>query len=40
MVFGYDTDEPGSDGLLGRDFLVQFRVIIDNAAGWVALSPK
>jgi hypothetical protein len=28
------------DGLLGRDFLDQFKVTIDSAAGRVTLSPK
>jgi len=39
-VFGYDIGEAGSDGLLGRDFLDQFTVTIDNAVGRVTLSPK
>lgn len=28
------------DGLLGRDFLDQFTITIDNAANRVTLSPK
>ena len=28
------------DGLLGRDFLDQFKVTIDNGAGQVVLGPK
>jgi predicted aspartyl protease len=39
-VLGHDTAEPGSDGLLGRDFLEHFTVTIDNAAGQVTLTPK
>jgi predicted aspartyl protease len=31
---------PGSDGLLGRDFLNHFRVTIDNARGVVELAPR
>jgi hypothetical protein len=31
---------PGSDGLLGRDFLNHFRVTIDNAHGVVELVPR
>jgi len=29
-----------SDGLLGRDFLDRFKVVIDPAAGTVTLTPK
>jgi hypothetical protein len=39
-VYGYDTAKLGSDGLLGRDFLDQFTVTIDNAVGLVTLSTK
>ncbi len=35
-----ETRHPGSQGLLGRDFLHHFRVTIDNARGIVELSPK
>jgi hypothetical protein len=33
-------NDPNGDGLLGRDFLDQFTVTIDTAAGRVTLSPK
>lgn len=39
-VFAHNIGERGVDGLLGRDFLDQFKVTIDSAAGWVTLSPK
>jgi hypothetical protein len=39
-VFGYDIGETESDGLLGRDFLDQFKITIDNAGGRVTLSAK
>lgn len=35
-----ETRRPGSQGLLGRDFLNHFRVTIDNARGIVELSPR
>lgn len=40
MVVSHDINDPNSDGLLGRDFLDQFKVTIDSAAGQVTLSPK
>ncbi len=40
MVIAHDINDPNSDGLLGRDFLDQFKVTIDSAAGQVTLSPK
>lgn len=39
-VFAHDSGEPGSDGLLGRDFLDQFTVTIDSAAGRVTLGLR
>ena len=41
-VVSYESEprRPGSQGLLGRDFLHHFRVTIDNARGVVELSPK
>ncbi len=35
-----EAGEPGIDGLLGRDFLDQFTVTIDTAAGRVTLRPR
>jgi hypothetical protein len=40
MVIAHDMDQPGVDGLLGRDFLEQFKVTIDSAGGVVTLDPK
>ena len=40
VVISHDIDQSGVDGLLGRDFLDQFTVTIDNAQGVVTLSPK
>ena len=40
LVISHDVDVPDSDGLLGRDFLDQFKVTIDNGAGKVTLGPK
>lgn len=40
MVLAHDVDQPGVDGLLGRDFLEQFKVTIDTADGVVTLDPK
>ena len=40
MVVAHDTGFGQGDGLLGRDFLDQFSVNIDNAAGVVTLTPK
>lgn len=39
-VISHDIEHDGVDGLLGRDFLDQFKVSIDNQAGLVTLSPK
>ena len=39
-VISHDFDDSNSDGLLGRDFLDRFKVIIDKAARRVTLSPK
>ena len=40
-VLSYDIDaHPGTDGLLGRDFLGQFTVTVDTVAGRVTLSPR
>ena len=39
-VISHDIEQEGVDGLLGRDFLDQFKVAIDNQEGIVTLSPK
>ncbi len=39
-VISHDIEHQGVDGLLGRDFLDQFKVSIDNKEGVVTLSPK
>jgi predicted aspartyl protease len=39
-VISHDIEQDGVDGLLGRDFLDQFKVSIDNKEGIVTLSPK
>jgi hypothetical protein len=39
-VFALDIDQPGFEGLLGRDFLEQFNVSIDSGRGVVTLKPK
>jgi aspartyl protease/uncharacterized protein DUF4124 len=39
-IASHDVDLGQGDGLLGRDFLDQFTVNIDSAAGVVTLSPK
>ena len=39
-VISHDIEQDGVDGLLGRNFLDQFKVSIDNEAGIVTLSPK
>jgi predicted aspartyl protease len=39
-VASHDVDLGQGDGLLGRDFLDQFRVTIDSAAGVVTIAPK
>ncbi len=40
VVISHDIDFADSDGLLGRDFLDQFKVTIDGVAGQVMLGPK
>ncbi len=40
LVVSHDVNFADTDGLLGRDFLDQFKVTIDNAAGQVTLGPK
>jgi hypothetical protein len=40
LVVSHDTGFGRGDGLLGRDFLDQFLVTIDNAAGVVTLAPR
>jgi hypothetical protein len=40
LVVAHDTGFGQGDGLLGRDFLDQFSVNIDNVAGLVTLTPK
>jgi len=40
LVVSHDVEGAQSDGLLGRDFLDQVKVTIDNTAGRVTLSPK
>jgi predicted aspartyl protease len=40
VVVSHDINEPDTDGLLGRDFLDQFKITIDSAAGRVTLGPK
>lgn len=39
-VAAHDVDLGQGDGLLGRDFLDQFKVNIDSTAGVVTISPK
>lgn len=40
MVISHDIEQGGVDGLLGRDFLEQFKVSIDSKEGVATLSPK
>ncbi|MBI3826245.1 MAG: retropepsin-like domain-containing protein [Candidatus Rokubacteria bacterium] len=40
LVLAHDTDIPGFDGLLGRDFLDRFSVTIDPAKGLVTIAPR
>ena len=40
VVISHDIGFADSDGLLGRDFLDQFKVTIDSGAGRVTLGPK
>ncbi len=39
-VISHDVEHDGVDGLLGRDFLEQFKLSIDNQQGIATLSPK
>jgi len=39
-VVSHDINQSGVDGLLGRDFLEQFKVTIDSARGQVTIAPK
>jgi len=39
-VMSHDINQPGIDGLLGRDFLEQFKVTIDSSRGQVTIAPK
>jgi hypothetical protein len=39
-VAAHDVDLSQGDGLLGRDFLDQFKVTIDSTAGVVTIAPK
>lgn len=40
MVISHDIEQEGVDGLLGRDFLEQFKVSLDSESGVATLSPK
>jgi len=40
LVIAHDIEERTVDGLLGRDFLDQFKVSIDSDTGVVTLAPK
>lgn len=40
LVIAHDVNQPGIDGLLGRDFLGQFNVTIDSTKGTVTIAPK
>ena len=40
LVVSHDIDQSDIDGLLGRDFLDQFKVTIDSADGVVTIAPK
>jgi hypothetical protein len=40
LVIAHDIEQAAVDGLLGRDFLDQFRVSIDSDTGVVTLAPK
>jgi hypothetical protein len=40
LVIAHDMNQPGIDGLLGRDFLQQFNVTIDTARGIVTIAPR
>ena len=40
LVISHDIEQDGVDGLLGRDFLEQFKVSIDSQAGIATLGPR
>jgi len=40
FVVAHDIEQSDIDGLLGRDFLDQFKVTIDSAGGVVTIAPK
>ena len=40
MVISHDIEQADVDGLLGRDFLEQFKVSLDSESGVATLSPK
>lgn len=40
LIVAYDSDLKNADGLLGRDFLAHFNVMIDSKEGVVTLSPN
>ena len=40
LVSSHAMEQPGVDGLRGRDFLEQFKMTIDSAGGVVTLDPK
>ena len=39
-ILSHDINQPGIDGLLGRDFLERFTVTIDSGRGQVTIAPK
>jgi hypothetical protein len=39
-IAAIDRDDEESDGLLGREFLDRFKVVVDPAAGVVTLVPR
>ena len=39
-IISHDINQAGIDGLLGRDFLEQFKVTIDGSRGQVTIAPK
>ncbi len=40
LVIAHDIEQAAVDGLLGRDFLDQFKVSIDSDSGVATLAPK
>lgn len=40
LIISYDMSRTSYDGLLGRDFLDRFEVVIDSSLGTVTLSPR